>query len=50
MVEFEEFCHTLAFSHGLDVEAIRLHHSAVVVLVGSAEFNGHGQFVVEVCQ
>ena len=38
MVEFKEFCHTLAFSHGLDVEAIRCHHSAVVVLVGNKIF------------
>ena len=50
MVEFEEFCHTLALGHGLDGEAVGGHHGAVVVLVGLAEFNGHGQFVVEVCE
>ena len=35
LVEFEEFCHTLAFSHGFDGEAVGGHHGAVVVLVGN---------------
>ena len=50
LVEFEEFGYTLAFGHGFDGEAVGGHDGAVVVLVGSAELNGHGQFVVEVCQ
>ncbi len=49
-VELEEFGHALAFGHGFDGEAIGRHDGAVVVLMGSAELNGHGQFVVEVCQ
>jgi len=40
----------LAFCHSFDGEAVGCHHGAVVVLMGLAEFNGHGQFVVEVCQ
>ena len=36
LVEFEEFGHALAFSHGFDGEAVGGHHGAVVVLVGSA--------------
>ena len=34
----------------LNREAIGLHHSAVVVLMGLAEFYGHRQLIVEVGQ
>ena len=50
LVEFEEFGYTLAFGHGFDGEAVSCHHRAVVVLMSLAEFHGHRQFVVEVCQ
>ena len=50
LVELEELGDALAFGHGLDGEAVGSHHGAVVVLMGSAELHGHGQFVVEVCQ
>jgi len=36
LVELEEFGDALALGHGFDGEAVGGHHSAVVVLVGSA--------------
>ena len=36
---FEEFGDALAFCHGLYVEAVGCHHSAVVVLMRLAELN-----------
>lgn len=49
LVELEELGDALALGHRLDGEAVGGHHSAVVVLVGSAELNGHRQFVVYRC-
>ena len=50
LIEFEERCDAGGFCGRFDVEAIGLHHGAVVVLMGLSEFYGHGQLIVEVGQ
>ena len=47
LIQFEQLCYALAFREGgFDGESVCLHYGAVVILMGFAEFNGHGQFVV----
>ena len=49
LIHPEKFSHKLAFAH-LAVEAVGLHHGAVVDAVGTAQIGRHGSFVVEVCK
>jgi len=50
LVHLKETGDAVGFGGLAGNKAIGLHDSTVVVLVGFAEFNGHRQFVVEVCQ
>lgn len=53
LIQFHQFGHTgaLAGAGGSTLgKAVSVHHSAVVVLVGFAQFRRHGQFIVQVSQ
>ena len=50
LIEREEAGHALALGEAFDGEAVGLHHGAVVLLMGTAQFGGHGHLVVEVGQ
>ena len=39
-----------AFGHIPDGEAVCLHHSPVILLVGGAQFRRHGQLIIEIGQ
>ena len=50
LVDLHQFGHAGTLGGGFYIEAIRLHHSAVVILVGLAKLRRHGQLVVQVGQ
>jgi len=50
LIQFHQFCHTVRFCESLNRESIRLHHSAVVVLMGTAQLRRHGNFIIQVCE
>ena len=50
LVKFEKFGYALALGHGLHVEAIGLHHGAVVLLMGTAKLNGHHNGVIHISE
>ena len=50
LIHLEEAGDAIGFGETFDGEAVGGHDGAVVVLMGSTQFGGHGHFVVEVSQ
>ena len=50
LVKLHQLGHAGTLGGGFYVEAVSLHHSAVVILVGLAKLRRHGQFVVQIGQ
>lgn len=50
LIHSHQLGHTGGLSGSLDVEAVGAHDRLVVLLVGLAQFGGHGGFIVEVSQ
>ena len=49
LIQLKQLGHALTFrERGLHGKSVGLHHGAVVLLMGAAQFHGHGEFVVEV--
>ena len=48
LIHPHQFRHTARLGGSGHIEPIRLHDGPVVLLVGLAQFRGHGDFVVEV--
>ena len=47
-VKLHQRGHAAAFGHGFNIEPVRLHNGAVVVLVRSAKLRRHNGFIIKI--